>query len=411
MMKTKDIIKQNKIFVTKTQKIDCENKFVDEQIIGKKINCQKKITVNIDNDIGISNESLNFLNISGLYLIKIGVVKNLRYSMNIEPSINDDYFVIKIGKSKNIYQRLYDHSKTLGQIENSNLCLMAYSSIDIFFLSNAEKDLKCFLNATLHQINYNGAIEIFAVDSEFLQTIYKSYKFLYEKYKKKYEEKPEIIKVIPKKETKTISKKNTFQYKESIIYDNKKNILRRCNNCLKIFDKKSNYSYHINRVHKCRCNELSRILHNISDNPMDIIDILPLDLNIDSHNIMDELPEDLKLMIKNLYKKKADDVNGINKIEENKTKIDDFYKNNNLNKSNISYEIDMKTKLKCKFCNKIFSRGDSLSRHIRNGCKMEKEYLELENKTNMDEILKQINLLKQEQKLMKIDMIKSNIII
>lgn len=84
-------------------------------------------------------------NIACVYLFSIGSVKNLRQSLSIPESHDDNDIVIKYGFTNNLERRTNEHLKKYGAIRGADLRLMKYCNIDEYFIKEAESKLReCF---------------------------------------------------------------------------------------------------------------------------------------------------------------------------------------------------------------------------------------------------------------------------
>lgn len=121
--------------------------------------------------------------------------------------------------------------------------------------------------------------------------------------------------------------------------------LRRCNNCLKIYDRKSNYDVHINnRTVPCPTHKIVLFINEKSENPINIIEKIPFEYNVNSENAITNLPQPIKNLL-------------------------------NINDDEYDDELFINIKIKCVYCTKNFSRSDALNRHNKFGCKMKEEHI------------------------------------
>jgi hypothetical protein len=97
--------------------------------------------------------------ISGLYLIKLGTVKQLRDVMDLGDEQDDKDLVCKFGYSKDIQKRFYQHDTTLAkELNDPSLELLFYSAIQEPHLSHAEAKLHDFFE--LVKTEFNGHREL-----------------------------------------------------------------------------------------------------------------------------------------------------------------------------------------------------------------------------------------------------------
>ena len=127
----------------------------------------------------------------------------------------------------------------------------------------------------------------------------------------------------------------------------------KCDKCLKEFNQKSHYTVHINR--KFSCNQIIQ--------------------TINEHNII--VPQNNAISAEPNAKKRRNCVKKSGKIF-NDLQINDDEKNI-LNQEHI-----------CKYCNKTYARKDILTRHLKNGCKMQIAF-----NINYDILVEENNLLKE----------------
>jgi hypothetical protein len=62
--------------------------------------------------------------IACVYLFTIGLVKDLRKTMNISKKIPDDHIVCKYGKTGDLDRRTREHALTYGKLKGATLCLL-----------------------------------------------------------------------------------------------------------------------------------------------------------------------------------------------------------------------------------------------------------------------------------------------
>jgi hypothetical protein len=159
---------------------------INENIITKNNNILKKKTSN--NIMGINAldiyEVLNMNKhiVSCIYFFTLGTVKNLRYSMNIENKYDDDDIVGKFGFTKNLARRTYEHMQDLGEIENCELKLKIYSSIDPVYMSKAETEIKNCIDSLKGKIIYEDKEEIFVIKKNILTYVEEQYNMIGIKY-------------------------------------------------------------------------------------------------------------------------------------------------------------------------------------------------------------------------------------
>jgi hypothetical protein len=113
--------------------------------------------------------------ISCVYLFMIGIVKNLRESMNIDEKYDDDDIVLKYGMTGDLLERTGDHEKLYGSLEGANFQLIYQCHIDPIHISKAETFISKFFNLANSKYKYidnknKKHTEIIIVTKKFLRT-------------------------------------------------------------------------------------------------------------------------------------------------------------------------------------------------------------------------------------------------
>jgi hypothetical protein len=97
-----------------------------------------------------------------IYLFKLGSVKDLQKTFDIQDS-DDDFYVYKYGMTKNLSKRTYQHSNYYGKMDKVDLSLKMYAYLDPLFTTEAENYLRTFFNSNDMQIiddKYNELVII-----------------------------------------------------------------------------------------------------------------------------------------------------------------------------------------------------------------------------------------------------------
>lgn len=95
-----------------------------------------------------------------VYLFSIGFAKDLRKSMNIDASYNDDDVVAKYGFTKDLSRRTGEHIVKYSKIPNTNLRLKYNSYIDPQYMSQAESDIRLFMTGLKLNHDYGNDEEL-----------------------------------------------------------------------------------------------------------------------------------------------------------------------------------------------------------------------------------------------------------
>ena len=195
----------------------------------------------------------------------------------------------------------------------------------------------------------------------------------------------------------------------------------KCNRCQKIFNKKSNYKYHINRKNPCKINS-----HNALTN--DSQNVLKYECHL-CHKVLtrkSNLTRHINLYCK--VKKIERKIENTGRVQNDTIYIHDDNDNDNCNivfddqehipphkTHNPHKNAQHKSQYTCEYCHKMFTRRDTLTRHKKKYCKVRKENEEdmkkLLNKLvkQMEEQNNDIGKLKKENKKLhkKVDTLES----
>jgi len=117
-----------------------------------------------------------------IYLFSLGYVKNLKESMKLDSSLEDDSIICKYGLTKDLKRRTTEHEKSYGSIKGSELYLKHYSYIDPVFLYTAETDLKSFMGALKLNCIYENKEELVVIPNNLSKIIEKQYMQLSKSY-------------------------------------------------------------------------------------------------------------------------------------------------------------------------------------------------------------------------------------
>jgi hypothetical protein len=135
-------------------------------------------------DIDQSRKTLNCSSgkISSIYLITLGFVKDLRQVLNIPDSFNDDYIVVKYGRSDNLQRRLQEHQNKYNKLDNVNIMLKLYSYVDDEFSPQAEAAVKRFFNWGKYNLEHIEYKELAIISANDFETVRKEYDIIKNNY-------------------------------------------------------------------------------------------------------------------------------------------------------------------------------------------------------------------------------------
>ncbi len=104
-----------------------------------------------------------------IYLLKLGQVKDLRSTFNIDPIVTDNLCIYKFGNSNNIERRMLEHQNDYGKMKNVKLEMSIFHFIDSKYLYEAETDIKQFFKNFKKSIEVDGRNELVALDEDGLK--------------------------------------------------------------------------------------------------------------------------------------------------------------------------------------------------------------------------------------------------
>jgi hypothetical protein len=117
-----------------------------------------------------------------VYLFTLGLVKDLRKSMNIDESYDDKSMVCKYGYTDSIKRRTSEHMKTYGKIKHVDLKLKYYSYIDPQYISEGETKIKNFMNNMNMDFQYEKYKELIILKKENIEETKEKYEYIGNKY-------------------------------------------------------------------------------------------------------------------------------------------------------------------------------------------------------------------------------------
>ena len=115
---------------------------------------------------------------SCIYLISLGLVKDLRETFNIDKSFNDNLMVYKFGFTMHLDKRLLEHNDTYGKLNNVKISVIAYQYIDNNDMSNAESEIRIFCKTFELKLNVNKYNELIVLNNEQLTQVKTQYKYV-----------------------------------------------------------------------------------------------------------------------------------------------------------------------------------------------------------------------------------------
>lgn len=110
-------------------------------------------------------------NVSCIYLFTLGLVSDLRSSLNISTDFPNHFIVGKFGRSDDLLRRNGEHENDFGKFNGVNLRLKVYSCIDAKFLSQAENDIKSFVSSHNLKFNFDNRNELIILSPDTLDLL------------------------------------------------------------------------------------------------------------------------------------------------------------------------------------------------------------------------------------------------
>lgn len=117
-----------------------------------------------------------------IYLLRTGLVSDLRDTFNISDNFSGNDVVYKFGLSSDLEKRIQQHSKTYGRMKNVSLSLSIFEYIDPQFLSTAETDLSHFFDGLDMKLDHDSYNELVVIPNNKFNIIKKQYKTISELY-------------------------------------------------------------------------------------------------------------------------------------------------------------------------------------------------------------------------------------
>lgn len=178
------------LFVSKNDEVKKFVKWASEILYTARMGTKQQKHKLISKLTGVDVESVRDVfsktasKLSVIYLINLGLVKDLRKIFNIPIKFNDDDQVSKGGRTIGFDRRLYDHLDNYGKLPGVKMNIMWYSLIDPIHTKKAESDLLTTLGEKgyrLENLEYKELI-IYKPGSKDLKIIKDVYNTVANKY-------------------------------------------------------------------------------------------------------------------------------------------------------------------------------------------------------------------------------------
>jgi hypothetical protein len=142
----------------------------------EKVKLAKQLGYSVKDSINLLKSSHS--NISSIYLMFFGYVKDLRKTFNIPDTYNDDNMVIKYGRSCDLCRRLKELDNKYGKLENVQVRLLFHSYIDVDNVPKAETTIKHFMETCKYNLCHDVYNELGVVNSKELKNIENQYNMI-----------------------------------------------------------------------------------------------------------------------------------------------------------------------------------------------------------------------------------------
>lgn len=168
---TKDNMINNKKNITDVN-IDADKTNDDNNIIVKKLN-------DTYTELGfpiITKKITHYKNMSCIYLICLGYIREIRNIYNIDPSYPDDAVLCKYGLTKNLERRLKEHNSDYGFKLNKEIYLKFFVKISqdkLYYAENILEDI--FINLGLKYDRVPKKTELVIIPRNELESIKNEY--------------------------------------------------------------------------------------------------------------------------------------------------------------------------------------------------------------------------------------------
>jgi len=104
-----------------------------------------------------------------IYLLSLGIVKDLRDTFGIDASTPDDYIVYKYGFTDDLQRRIGENETKYNKLENVNVKLATFNIIDPIYMKEAERDIREECNAYEVSLKSDGYNELIVLNEKQLK--------------------------------------------------------------------------------------------------------------------------------------------------------------------------------------------------------------------------------------------------
>ena len=153
-----------------------------------------------------------------IYLLKLGMVSQLRETFKIDSSVSDEKCVYKYGFTKDFRRRIGEHESAYGKLPGVKIELTSFQMIDPQYTCKAEADIREECNAYEINLKTEGHNELIIMNETQMTRLKKNYGLIGKEYEGHSAQlKEEIARLIAEMEKKDLQFELQLQKKDSII--------------------------------------------------------------------------------------------------------------------------------------------------------------------------------------------------
>jgi hypothetical protein len=117
-----------------------------------------------------------------IYLLRLGTVGILRDTFGIDPTVSNELSVYKYGFTEDLSRRIKEHSLKYGKMSNVTITLSTFHVIDSKYTSEAEGDVREFVETFQKRLNVDGHNELVALTDKETAFVKKQYASIGSRY-------------------------------------------------------------------------------------------------------------------------------------------------------------------------------------------------------------------------------------
>lgn len=117
-----------------------------------------------------------------IYLLRLGTVKDVRSTFGIASAIPDDLCVYKYGFTEDLSRRIKEHASGYGKMNGVSIKLSAFHVIDPKYTSDAEGDVREFVETFQKRLHVEGHSELVSLTDKEMLFVKKQYASIGSRY-------------------------------------------------------------------------------------------------------------------------------------------------------------------------------------------------------------------------------------